>query len=330
MTYQFDPNRLPDTCFLAGDLKYLVPGNQGRWLDPRRTPLRVLDVRCSSGLFVVELLDFEDRGARWELPLERVERCQFARGSAEASAEDVALYAEIVARLDRPLAIPAAISCRAQSEATIASLRPGVDAWMDMESTFFASGRSVDLADRTGCAPLWVDLNRYMIAKGLGDIEEGFAEQYVRNPESGELVKGHRIVLAESGLAAFAGTQVRDPALFAGSWSKTRRADHILHRLAFVRALFHRLGHSSVVLYRGLSCHGSPEARGNSFVSATFSLDVAMGHFTNRDATTTGVLLRQPIPTARLFMTYLETAQMNRQYKEAEAVLIADPANAIF
>ena len=31
-------------------------------------------------------------------------------------------------------------------------------------------------------------------------IEEAFAEQYVRNPNSGELVKGHAIVLAELGL----------------------------------------------------------------------------------------------------------------------------------
>jgi hypothetical protein len=65
-------------------------------------------------------------------------------------------------------------------------------------------------------------------------------------------------------------------------------------------------------------------------VSATFSLDVAMSHFNNRDPTSTGVLLRQPVPTARLFMTYLETAQMNCHYKEAEAVLLRDPANAIF
>ena len=39
-----------------------------------------------------------------------------------------------------------------------------------------------------------------MTEKGLWDIEEAFAEQYVRNPNSGELVKGHAIVLAELGL----------------------------------------------------------------------------------------------------------------------------------
>jgi hypothetical protein len=33
--YQFNPDMLPDTCFHPGDLKYVVPGNEGRLLDPR-------------------------------------------------------------------------------------------------------------------------------------------------------------------------------------------------------------------------------------------------------------------------------------------------------
>ena len=42
MAYAFNPERLPDSRFLTGHLKYLVPGNEGRCLDPRRTPLRIL------------------------------------------------------------------------------------------------------------------------------------------------------------------------------------------------------------------------------------------------------------------------------------------------
>src|SRR5437870_2908466 len=96
----------PDTCFHAGDLKYLVSGNEGRWLDPRRTPIRVLEVKPASGFFVVEILDFEDKGVRWEVPLESVDRCQFAQRSAEAGEAEVALYRKIISRLDRPLEIP--------------------------------------------------------------------------------------------------------------------------------------------------------------------------------------------------------------------------------
>jgi len=95
--------------------------------------------------------------------------------------------------------------------------------------------------------------------------------------------------------------------------------------------LFERAGHLSVVLYRGFSCKGQPEVSKNTtFISATFSMDVAMSHFNSRDRSSTGVLLRQSVPIDRLFMTFLETAQMNRQYKEGEAVLLYDDANRVF
>jgi hypothetical protein len=144
-------------------------------------------------------------------------------------------------------------------------------------------------------------------------------------------VKGHQIVLAELGLVPFEGRQVRDPELFGGAWGKERRADHILHRLSFVRELFERLGHPSLVLYRGFSCQGQPTPRVNkSFISATFSVDVAMSHFNNKDQASTGTLLRQSVPVERLFMSFLETAQMNQTYREAEAVLLHDAANTVF
>ena len=73
MVYQFNSDMLPDTYFHPGDLKYIVPGNEGRWLDPRRTPIRILEVKPASGFFIVEILDFEDKGARWEVQLESVD-----------------------------------------------------------------------------------------------------------------------------------------------------------------------------------------------------------------------------------------------------------------
>jgi hypothetical protein len=160
MVYQFNSNMLPDTCFQPGDLKYLVPGNECRLLDPRRTPLCVLEVKITSGFFVVEILDFEDKGRRWELPLECVDRCQFAQGSAEASNADVALYTDIVSRLDRPLEIPAVLSRRATTDASIASLRADIGAWLESESTFLSDGAPLDFASQTGIPALWADLKR--------------------------------------------------------------------------------------------------------------------------------------------------------------------------
>ena len=55
-----------------------------------------------------------------------------------------------------------------------------------------------------------------------------------------------------------------------------------------------------------------------------------MSHFTGRDPTNTGALLRQSVPVERIFMSFLETVQMNRQFKEAEAILLYDEDNKMF
>ena len=55
-----------------------------------------------------------------------------------------------------------------------------------------------------------------------------------------------------------------------------------------------------------------------------------MSLFNDRNPESTGVLVRQSVPVERLFMSYLETEQMNRQYTEAEAVLLNDFSNEFF
>ena len=65
-------------------------------------------------------------------------------------------------------------------------------------------------------------------------------------------------------------------------------------------------------------------------MSTTLSEAVAGGHFQGGPSTQVAVLWRQRVPSARLFMTFLETAAMNRQFKEAEAVVFGDPANRAF
>ena len=51
-------------------------------------------------------------------------------------------------------------------------------------------------------------------------MEERFATQWASNNESGEFIKGHRIVIAEVGLSPYEGKVVRDPALFDEPWGK--------------------------------------------------------------------------------------------------------------
>ena len=83
--YETDPNARSDEDFLPGELSYLVTGNRGRLLDPRRTPVVVTDVAPNEGGFEVQIEAFEGQGARWELPLEEVGRFQFEHGASRAA-----------------------------------------------------------------------------------------------------------------------------------------------------------------------------------------------------------------------------------------------------
>jgi len=308
----------PDSEFVPGSLSLLVPGNSGRLLDPRRTPVQVAAVRRELGEFELEILGFEDAGARWVVPLWEVDRYQFARGCAERG--ETSSLEGAVARLDRPLSVDAAGFDASTLEGEIAALR-------EQAGEHLPSPLTVDLdpASRTGPKELRAWLTSFMAARGLDEMEQAFATRFVRNPGSGELVKGHRIVLAELGLVSFEGRVVRDPGLFAGAWSKARRRDHILSRLAFVRELFGRADLRTVLVWRGLSTAGPLlPATNRTFVSTSFSRAVAESLFRGSEQTQVALLIRRRVPVERLFMTFLETAAMNERYLEAEAVLLYD------
>jgi hypothetical protein len=330
--YQTAADPAPDSEFEPGELHHLVVGNAGRLLDPRRTPVVVVDIKLDLGTFVVRLEAFEDKGACWEVPFEEVDRYQFACGCARVEPHDVAPLREAVARFDRSLSIACFEEATAATAERLAEARQDADAWLETNSRFLAGGAGLsDPADREGDPLLWKDLGDYMASKDLRDMEATFSRQYVSNPYSGELVKGHRIVIAELGLVAYDGKVVRDPGLFDGPWSRQHRAEHVLARLGFVHAVFTRAGHDRLALYRGISTEGPVHPPDNrTFVSATFSRDVAMSHFESGSARASRVLLRQAVPLDRVFMTYYETPQMSARFKEAEAVLLHDRDNTVF
>ncbi len=318
--YASDPGAAPDSEFVAGELRHLVAGNRGRLLDARRTPLSVTAVRVDKGAFEVEIQAFEDAGARWELPLEDVARLQFARDAGVADGDLVAELERARISFDRELVIECDPQARARTLERIAAVTsrlrlPRVDLVRRVEA-------------REGHPELFALLDEALAMAGVSELEHPFAARVVSNPRSGELVKGHAIVLAELGLCPYRGKVVRDPELFAGSWSKERRAAHIVTRLGFLRAL---LADQAVTLFRGAAVEGPLPARSpSSFVSATFSRDVAAEHFEGGPNTETAVLWRQLVPAARLFMTFLETREMSERFREAEAVLVGEPGNRAF
>lgn len=332
MVYQFDTRMAPDSEFEPGALHHLVAGNTGRLLDPRRTPVRIERLRPETGTFVVEITAFEDRGARWDLPLEDISDFQFARDAARAEPADVAALEEAIRRFDRRIEITCDPDARARTLERLADRRARTDRWLRERSTFLFEGvTSLPLSSREGDRRLWLDMRAYMNALELRDVEDAFATRYVSNPRAGEMVKGHAIVIAELGLASYHGGMVRDASTFEGAFTKARRAEHVLARMAFVQAIFERTGNAEVMLYRGMALDGGLERRApRGFVSATFSEDVAHALFAPRGGTPAGILYRQRTPASRLFMTYMETSQLNQNFKEAEAVMLAGEAGPLF
>jgi hypothetical protein len=324
-------NTQPEEAFEIGTLHHLVAGNSARLKDARGTPAKIVDVRPATGVFVVEIQDFEDKGAKWEESLENVRNYQFVKTSPVASDEEVAELEAAVAQFDRPLSIKCDSARRTETVTRLVEERRAVGAWLSQNSRFLAERRTLPPVEtRQGAPQLCEDLRKFMNSRGLWEMEDAFARQYVSYPHSGELVKGHRIVLAEMGLVPYDGKVIRNPDLFDGFWSKEQRARHILARLAFVHEVFARLGISRLILYRGISRNGRLIRHQNhTFVSSTFSREVAEAHFDGRPQGT-GVLYRQNVSVQRVFMTYFETVQMNRQYKEAEAILLFDNGNLAF
>jgi hypothetical protein len=328
--HAFDPAMAPDTEFVPGAPALLAPGNTGRMLDTRRTPVRVAALQLETGTWICEVLKFEDAGARWTLPFERVTSFQFGRDAASLDKATLRRVRTAIRTFGRDASRPANRRAIPSTERRISKLRGEVAAWLDVESTLIAEGGSLHLGSRDGSPLLAADLEAFMRARDLWEIERDFATAFVSNPGAGEIVKVHAMALADLGLASYHGTIVRDPASLEGAWSMGRRKEHIVTRLAFVREVFTRLGVPPLVLYRAIAAEGPLGAGRRTFVSATFSLDVAMSLFGVASDGRNARLDRQIVPLERVFMTYLETAAMNGKFREAEALLLEDPDNPAF
>ncbi len=330
--FQYNPDKLPDSQFERGLLDHLVIGNEGRNLDYRRTPVRVRELREVPGLAILEILDFEDKGNTWEIPFEEIGSFQFALGSPRADSETVARYAAIAERLNRVITITCGEGARGVTLAELADAERAAGEWLRHRSTAVQTRVRLNFSRRVGLKPLFTTLKAYMKDHGLDGIEATFADHYARKFHNSEFVKAHRIVIAEMGLVPYEGKMLRDEGVLQGDFDRARRREHVIRRLAFVRALYTNLGVSSLLVYRGIHSRGLPEPpRNRTFVSATNDLRIAeaLACFRepsnqNKEGFKVGVLMSQSVPLKRVFMTYMETQQMNHPYRESEVVLLFD------
>jgi hypothetical protein len=330
MIYEHDPDMAPDADFERGELHHLIPGTEGRMLDRRRTPVRITGLQPEFGTWTCEVLKFEDAGATWELPFEKIVNFQFPIQAPHASAAAVETFEEAVRKFDRDLEIDPDPRKRERSLEALKRRSRDAVLWI-REAAEDIAKLDLDHSTRKAPARIAEAFEAFMREKQTWALEGVFAETFVSNPGSGECVKGHEIVIAEMGFAPYRGTIVRNPATFHAPWTRARRADHILWRMAFVQALLAERGVEKPLLFRGVSSetplrHPAPAA----FVSATFSHDVAADFYGKPDDRRHAVLMRQLADRERVFMTYLETAAMNRHFLEAEAVLVGRPPGALF
>lgn len=289
------------------------------------------EVSPDRGAFAVRIDAFEDAGAQWELGLSEVARFQFAREATIAGAAEVAELEHSAALFDRDLALDCDARAREETLRRLREYRAHVRGWLGERATQNSVEPAAHVERREGDPALFRLLEEFLASHQLGELEHRFTAAFVTNPRAGEVVKGHAIVLAELGLCPYRGKIVRDPELFSGDWSRSGRAQHLLWRMAFTQELLGSIGAGTLMLYRAVSSERPMTSpRRASLVSATFSKQVAEEHFEGGPKTRAAVLGKQVLPIDRALMTFLETRAMNRQFREAEAVLLADPANQVF
>jgi hypothetical protein len=321
--HQFDTEMRPDSEFQAGELKFLCVGNRCRLMDARRTP-GVIESVSPEGFFRWRISTFEDQGKYWDVPVEHVVHYQFALDSHMLPPEQIkALEAQIEA-CSQPLSIPAQPRRRSETENKISQAEGLASAWLAKNAASLPSQISVDSLLREQSQAIGDCLIDYMKSLGLGEQEELTSRIYVLNPFSGEWIKGLQITSAELGLKDFVGIAPRTTDIFYGPGSRQMRQTYIVHRLAFVRAMFKSFGYREVILFRGMASEGDWRARQHPFFSSwTFSKEVAEAFATSKRAKHS-YLLKRTFPIEKLFLTYVETAAMNKQYREREAVVIHD------
>lgn len=328
--YEADAQMRPDSDFEPAALERLVVGNSGRLLDARRTPITVTGVAAERGSFTVRVDGFEDVGATWELFLGEIGRFQLERGTARAPQREVADLQASLARFDRELEIEASPDALEGSRMEIGRRREVVGDLLETRTSIAAlDDVGGAIARREGDPALYELVETFLDARGLARIERDLLALLVSNPRSGEMVKGHAIVLAELGLCPYRGLVPRDPDLFTGDGSKDVRREHILWRMALTQELWSSIG--PVPLFRAAATDGVLQRSNHeSLISATFSKHVADSHFAGGPSTRAAVLMRQQLPLDRLLVTFLETRAFNDRFHEAEAVLVGSDAGSPF
>lgn len=318
----------PDTSFVNGELKYLVIGNFCRLLDKRRTPGKIIGIDMDGGFFRWEILDFEDKGKFWDVTFERVSTYQFIKESKELAIDQISELEKRISEVNQRIEISASSTVTRNTDQQLKEIVKSISRWLDAHSDFLRSNQKIDFQNRIGPELLRSDFNNFIKAHGFTEIEHRTAEIQVMNPNSGDWIKGIQIVMAEMGLKSYRGTKTRSSNAFNDLGSKENRKQYILHRMSFFKALFSKVGITEIELFRGMSTEWDWKPDTNTqcrfWSSWTFNHKVAQdfSELTPGSKHKNSYLIKRAIPVEKIFMTFLETDALNKQYLEAEAIIL--------
>lgn len=321
--HQFNINALSDDEFVNGEVKYLVNKNQCRLLDGRRTPGYIEEYFEETAMFRWRITDFEDKGNYWDVPAEDIELFQIFKNSKELEKKDIDRITEKINWFNNPLAIQANVKSKEITEEKINIAERNIINWFKSNSSNLTIKQTIDLNSKEGHKTLIKYIKLYMKSIEMDYIEEKTSSEIVLNPNS-EWIKGIKIILAELGIVSYKNKILRDKEIFNNIGGKEKMIEYIINRIAYVRAYFKLLNINEVILYRGMSTEYEwMNSYEKSLTSWTFNLEVALS-FADLDKNSNnknGYVLKRAIPIENVFMTYLETESMSKQYKECEAIL---------
>lgn len=324
--HQFNINSLSDDEFVNGEVKYLVKKNQCRLLDGRRTPGYIEDYFEETAMFRWRIIDFEDKGSYWDLPAEDIKLFQILKNSKELDIENINRITEKINLLNKSIVIQADMIKKEITEKKINIVERNILNWFKYNSNQLLIEQTMDLNSKEGNRKLIKDIKRYMKSIDMDVIEERTSSEIVLNPNS-EWLKGIKIILAKLGIVSYKNKILRDKKIFNNIGGEEMIIEYIINRIAYVRAYFKMLNIDEVILYRGMSTESEwMNCYEKSLTSWTFNLEVALS-FADLDKNNkykNGYVIKRTVPIENIFMTYLETESMNKQYKECEAILFFD------
>lgn len=290
-------------------------------LNAHATAFRINRLYPEVGMFELEILEEKDMGAFWKIPYEDVLSYQFAANSQTQPIEKCIEIVQTIIKPNQRVVIKPSKSALQATLTAISDEQAWVDKWL-RQSIIAPLDIAASLGYRQGNEELTRLLRIYLGKRRLLKMDDQLAENFVHNPYSGEDVKAHAMALAELGLAKYDGKIIRDSSVLQKRWSMANRKRHIICRLAFMRAMWSLVEQQDVSLYRAFGSPSKLIKMNHSFISATFSKEIAQMLYDSKFFKEKR-LLSQPVAANRLFMTFIETKAMCKQYPEAEALLIA-------